>query len=170
MSDNQAPCAGHLPNTGENNDQSNTKCSEENEVISLPVLLLHYLHWFRVKFGPVSRSTDILWFPILLLLFFLDRKSFRDRQRERQHTVSTPPKACVNLKVDPCKKQDHIFLSLFHPSELSTVFKSTATEAHTGKLSSSYKNQQKCPPAANQSICGTQKKGKNQWQACPKGV
>lgn len=65
-------------------------------------------------------------------------------------------------------KQGHIFLSLSRPSELSTVFKSTATEAYTGKLSSSYKNQQKCPPAANQSICGTQKRS-NQWEVCSYG-
>lgn len=42
-----------------------------------------------------------------------------------------------NFKVDPCKKQGHICLSLSRPSELSTVFKSTATETYTEKLSSS---------------------------------
>lgn len=45
----------------------------------------------------------------------------------------------VSFKVDPCKKQGLICLSFSCPSELSTVFKSTATEAYTGKLSSSYK-------------------------------
>lgn len=74
--------------------------------------------------------------------------------------------ATDSFTVDPCKKQRHICLSLSRPSELSTVFKSTATEAYTGKLSSSYENHQIFPPAANQSICGTQK-GKNQWEVCP---
>lgn len=36
-----------------------------------------YLHWFRVKFSPVSGSTNVLWFIIILVLFLLDRKSLR---------------------------------------------------------------------------------------------
>lgn len=36
-----------------------------------------YLHWFRVKFSPVSGITNILRFIIILVLFLLDRKSLR---------------------------------------------------------------------------------------------
>lgn len=60
---------------------------------------------------------------------------------------------CVSFKVDPCKKQGHICLSLSRPSELSTVFKSNATEEYTGKLSSSYKTNRNAPQLPiNQSV------------------
>lgn len=39
------------------------------------LLLKLYLHWFRVKFSPVSGSTKVFRFVTILLLFLLDRKS-----------------------------------------------------------------------------------------------
>lgn len=74
-----------------------------------------------------------------------------------ERRVSETLDICVNYSWSVQEARPHLSL-LSRPSELTTAFKSTATEAYTGKLSSSYKNQQKCPPAANQSICGTQKR------------
>lgn len=52
-----------------------------------------YFHWFRVKFSPVRWSTNVLWFPIVLLFFLLDKKSLRqrDRQRERNGRGKSEP-------------------------------------------------------------------------------
>lgn len=52
-----------------------------------------YLHWFRIKFSPVRGSTDVLWFPIVLLFFLLDKKPLRqrDRQRERNGRGKSEP-------------------------------------------------------------------------------
>lgn len=58
-----------------------------------------YLHWLRVKFSPVRGSTNVLWFPIVLLFFLLDKKSLRqrDRQRERNGRGKREPNTrCLN--------------------------------------------------------------------------
>lgn len=52
-----------------------------------------HLHWFWVKFSPVRGSTNVLWFPIVLLFFLLDKKLLRqrDRQRERNGRGKSEP-------------------------------------------------------------------------------
>lgn len=42
------------------------------------------LHWFGVQFSPVRGSTNVLGFPVVLLLFVLDKKSLRQRDRQRE--------------------------------------------------------------------------------------
>lgn len=79
-SDNRAPCAGRSP-AGPPGRRSHSLTSRACFTCTLTE---PHLHWLGVQFSPVRGSTNVLGFPVVLLLFVLDKKSLRQRDRQRE--------------------------------------------------------------------------------------